>query len=252
MIDQAGNQELLGKVALVTGAASGIGAACAVELARAGAQVVLADRAQPENTLSLILAQGGDAWAQTCDVSAEASVRDLFSAIDGRSGRLDIAVNCAGILTESKLLDMDVSAFDHIVAVNLRGTFLIGRGAIAMMARVGAGRMINVASELAYLGRADFSAYCATKAGVIGLTRSWAREFAPDVLVNAIAPGPVDTPMLGLDNMSPEWREKEADVPLGRVGRPQEIAAVARFLAGPGASYMTGQTVSPNGGAVMF
>jgi len=252
MIDQVGSEELLGNVALVTGAASGIGAACAVELARAGAQVVLADRANPESTLSLIRAHGGDAFALVCDVSDEASVRDLFAAIGERSGRLHVAINCAGILTESKLLEMDAAAFDHIVAVNLRGTFLIGRGAIGMMVREGAGRMINVASELAYLGRADFSAYCATKAGVIGLTRSWAREFAPDILVNAIAPGPVDTPMLGLDSMSPEWREKEADVPLGRVGRPQEIASVARFLAGPGASYMTGQTVSPNGGAVMF
>ncbi len=249
-------RELAGKTALVTGAASGIGAASAIELANAGAQLILADRNDVSAVLALITKQGNAAYAVQCDVSDEASVANLFTVIEDNTGHLDIALNCAGILLESKLTDMSVEDFDKIVAINLRGSFLVGRGAIAMMlqrnANNGTGRMINVASELAYLGRADFSAYCATKAGVIGLTRSWAREYAPHILVNAIAPGPVDTPMLALENMSQEWREKEADVPLGRVGTPQEIAAVVRFLAGSGASYMTGQTISPNGGAVMF
>ncbi len=244
--------DLAGKTALVTGAASGIGAACAIELAAAGAEVVLADISTTEDTLAAIGAAGGNARPVTCDVSDADSVDALFRAIGEDPDQLDIAVNCAGILVERGLLDMSVDEFDRIVSVNLRGTFLIARGAIAMMRTKGAGRMITIASELAYLGRADFAAYCATKAGVIGMTRSLAREFAPDILVNTVAPGPVDTPMLSLESMSPEWREKESDVPLGRVGRPEEIAAVVRFLAGPGASYMTGQTVSPNGGAVMF
>ena len=113
------------------------------------------------------------------------------------------------------------------------------------------GRVINIASELAHLGRADYSAYCASKAAVIGLTRSWARELAPDILVNAVAPGPVDTPMLNRENMSPEVVAQESDLPLGRIGQPEEIASVIAFLAGPGASYVTGQTFGPNGGAVM-
>ena len=108
-----------------------------------------------------------------------------------------------------------------------------------------------IASELAHLGRADYSAYCASKAAVIGLTRSWAREFAPDILVNAVAPGPVDTPMLSRENMSPDVVAQETDLPLGRLGQPYEIASVIAFLAGPGASYVTGQTFGPNGGAVM-
>ena len=116
----------------------------------------------------------------------------------------------------------------------------------------GGGRIVNISSELAYLGRAEFSAYCATKAAILGLTRSWAREFAPDILVNSVAPGPVDTPMTSIETMSPEWLEKETDIPLGRIGRPEEIASVIAFLAGPETTFVTGQTFSPNGGAVML
>ena len=251
--------EMHDKTVLVTGAASGIGAACAIEFSAKGANVILADRSDMSSVLEVIASQGNTAFSVNCDVSDENSVLHLFEQIATTGNSLDVAVNAAGILTEKKLIDMSLAEFDTIVSVNLRGTFLIGRSAITtMLANTDltdnqhTGRMINIASELAYLGRADFSAYCATKAGVIGLTRSWAREYAPGILVNAIAPGPIDTPMLALENMSPEWREKENDVPLGRVGRPEEIASVALFLAGSGASYMTGQTISPNGGAVMF
>lgn len=253
--------ELHNKTALVTGAASGIGAACATAFAAAGAKVILADWNDMSAVHKKITAQSYSAETIRCNVSDEDSVNQLFEWIDRNGYKLDIAVNAAGILTEKKLIDMSLAEFDNIISVNLRGTFLIGRGAIAAMLSERAqeqnqnnvtGRMITIASELAYLGRADFSAYCASKAGVIGLTRSWAREYAPGILVNAIAPGPIDTPMLALENMSAEWREKESDVPLQRVGQPEEIASVALFLAGSGASYMTGQTISPNGGAVMF
>ncbi|HTN97823.1 MAG TPA: SDR family oxidoreductase, partial [Nordella sp.] len=146
-----------------------------------------------------------------------------------------------------------VADFDRQIGVNLKGVFLVGREALRLMAAQGrGGRVINIASELAYLGRENCSLYCASKGGVLSLTRSWAREFAPRILVNTIAPGPTDTPMLGIDQTSAETLAKESMNPLGRLGRPEEIAAAALFLAGPGATFMTGQCVSPNGGAAMF
>jgi len=128
----------------------------------------------------------------------------------------------------------------------------VGREGLRILREQGAGgRVINVASDLGYFGREDFSAYCASKAGVLSLTRSWAKEFGPDILINTIAPGPIDTDMLGPEAMSAEWREKEAQIPLERVGQPEEVASVAVFLAGPGSSFMTGQVIDPNGGSVM-
>ena len=129
--------------------------------------------------------------------------------------------------------------------------FLTGREAIRFMKDHGSGRVINMASDLSYLGRAEFSAYCSTKFAAMALTRSWALEFAPDILVNAICPGPIDTDMLSTENISPEWREKEKDVPLQRFGTPEEVAALAVFLAGPDAGYITGQGFGVNGGSVM-
>lgn len=244
---------LVGKRALVTGAASGIGRATALELGRRGADVALVDLASCDELAEEIAALGRECAAVVADVGdetqASAAVRQTLEALGG----LDILVNSAGIILEKPLLEMSVDEFDRIVRVNLRGTFLMGREGIAAMKRQGGGgRVINIASELAYLGRAEFSAYCATKAAILGLTRSWAREFAPDILVNSVAPGPVDTPMLSIESMSPEWRDKETDIPLGRVGRPEEIASVIAFLAGPEATFVTGQTFSPNGGAVML
>lgn len=244
--------ELMSKRALVTGGASGIGAATAESLAKAGAIVVVADLSKPDVTVERIKLADGVAHGVICDVSDPSSVESLFGAVDELLNGLDIVVNAAGILIESKISDMSIADFDRIVGVNLRGSFLVAQGAARAMNEQKSGRIILISSELAYLGRADFSAYCATKAGVVGLTRSLARELAPHIQVNSVAPGPVDTPMLALENMSPEWREKEFEIPLGRVGTPNEIAAVIRFLCGPDAGFFTGQTISPNGGAVMI
>jgi 3-oxoacyl-[acyl-carrier protein] reductase len=245
-------KELAGKTALVTGGAQGIGAATAVSLADAGAQVILADRGDATATLESIVAAGGEARKEITDVSDAASVDALFQSIADTEGALDIVVNAAGILIESRITEMQVAEFDRILSVNLRGSFLIAQGAVRMMQPMKSGRIILVSSELAYLGRADFSAYCASKAGVVGLTRALARELAPDIQVNSVAPGPVDTPMLALENISQDWIDKELDIPLGRVGKPSEIAALVRFLCGPDAGFFTGQTLSPNGGAVMI
>jgi len=243
---------LAGETALVTGAASGIGRAIALALAREGAEVILADRHSAAETADAIRASGGDTWECPVDVGDEAAVLRLFETLRQRRNRLDILVNNAGILIEKPLLETSVSDFDRLMAVNLRGTFLVSREALRMMVAGSGGRVINVASELAYLGRANASVYCASKGGVLSMTRSWAREFAPDIRVNALAPGPTETPMLTGGSTSPETLAKEGDNPLGRIGRPEEIAAAAVFLAGPASSFMTGQCVSPNGGAAMF
>jgi 3-oxoacyl-[acyl-carrier protein] reductase len=240
-----------GKRALVTGGASGIGRAIALAFAAEGAHVAVNDLA-PGAPIDAVVAEihtrGGRAFAVPADVADEAAVLTMFEHL----GELDVLVNNAGILIEKPLLETTAADFDRLIGVNLRGAFLVGREALRVMVRRGEGRVINIASELAYLGRANCSVYCASKGGVLAMTRSWAREFAPRILVNAIAPGPTETPMLTGGSTAPETLAQEANIPLGRLGRPEEIANAAVFLAGPNATFITGQCLSPNGGAVMF
>lgn len=244
---------LLGRRAIVTGAASGIGRAIAVALAREGCRVAVADRAAEGRAVADEIARGGgDAIAVRTDVSRESEVRALLDTVHARFGGLDVLVNNAGILIDKPLLETTAEDFDRLMSVNLGGVFLVGREALRIMVAQRSGRVINIASELAYLGRANASIYCASKGGVLSMTRAWAREFAPDILVNAIAPGPIDTPLLGPESMTPAMRATEENIPLRRIGRPEEVAGVAVFLAGPAASFMTGQCISPSGGAVMF
>ena len=245
---------LNGKVALVTGGARGIGAAIARALAAEGAAVALTFHehgAEASSVVADIVAAGGRIAAIKADVASEedatASVRETIA----RFGGLDILVNNAGVILEKPLLETTAADFDWLMSINLRGTFMTGREAIRHMAAKGSGRIINIASDLGYFGREQFSVYCASKAAILNLTKSWAKEFSPGILINAIAPGPIDTDMLDLANMSPEWRRKEEMIPMARIGRVEEVAAAAVFLAGPGASFMTGQTLDPNGGSVM-
>ena len=244
---------LEGKVALVTGAHRGIGAACAAALAAEGAALILADRLDCGETAAAL---GGKAATHQVDVADETSVQALFAAAKRANPRLDILVHCAGIIQEKPLLETTAADFDRVIAVNLRGSFLIGREALRWMAASGSkpgneARVILIASDMSYYGREQFSAYVASKHGVLGLARSWAKEFAPAILVNAICPGPIDTAMLDAEHMSPEWREKELAIPLRRFGAAEEIGAFAAFLAGPGGRYFTGQGLGPNGGSIM-
>ena len=247
---------LSGKRALVTGGSKGIGGAIALGLARAGADIVIGHFRDGENagrTASTIEALGRRCLAVEADVSVENDAIRLVETAARRLGGLDILVQSAGINQDVPLLEATAADFDRIVGVNLRGVFLVGREVARVMVRQGCGgRIINIASELAFLGRAGNSPYCASKGGVLSLTRSWARELAPDILVNAIAPGPIDTDLLGWEHMSEEHKAEERDaVVLRRIGKPEELAGVGVFLAGPGATYVTGQCYGVNGGAVM-
>ena len=230
---------LFGKRALVTGAASGIGRASALALQDAGAEVIGLD----------LLASMGAFPILACDLSSEAAIIGAVRAAADRLGGIDILVNNAGILQEQPLGSLTAAHIDQMFAVNVRGAILVAREVLPHLPE--GGRIINIASELAYLGRAGASVYCATKAAMIGLTRSWAREFSPRILVNAVAPGPTDTPLLGFDAMTAAQKALETALPLGRIGRPEEVAAAVVFLAGPGATFFTGQCLGANGGAVM-
>ena len=234
---------------LVTGAARGIGQAVALAFAGTGARVAAADLRGMDDTA----ARAPGILPLACDVADAASVSVMAEAVRARFGGLDVLVHCAGIIHEAPLLDTPVETFDRVIAVNLRGSFLVGQAAIRLMVCTpeAPGRVLMVASDMAHYGRETFSPYVASKHGVLGLVRSWAKEFAPRILVNALCPGPIDTEMLGKAHMSPEWRAKELAIPLARFGRPEEVAETALFLAGDGGRFFTGQGIGINGGSVM-
>jgi 3-oxoacyl-[acyl-carrier protein] reductase len=241
--------QLQGRTALVTGAASGIGAAIARAYAAEGADLVLVDR-DAERVQGLATELG--AQARTVDVTHADATRQLVDGVAAEHGRIDVLVNCAGILTEVPLVEMDVETWDRMIDVDLRSVFLLTRWAAPHMVRQGWGRVVNVASQLGLKGGESLTHYSAAKAGVIGFTKAAARELAPHgVLVNAIAPGPVSTPLV--DGLSADWkRAKQAELPLGRFGLPEEIAPTAVLLASdPGGNLYVGQTLGPNSGDVM-
>ena len=247
--------KLDGRIAVVTGAASGIGKGIAIAFAREGANIVVADRveeAQAAEVLAGIRAHGGDALFVNTDVSDEKSVRSMAAKALTRFGRVDILVNNAGIFTESLIENMSIEDWDRVVNTNLRGTFLCTRVLIGQMLERGDGRIINIASQLGQIGGGAVGHYTASKAGIIGLTKSLAREVSKrGVLVNAIAPGPIETPLL--DSETEEWRSgKLAELPIGRFGTVDEVTPTAVLLASADGSYYVGQTLGPNGGDVML
>ncbi len=242
---------LQGKTALVTGAATGIGRAIALMFAQAGARVVVNHLRQPEAAqavVNAIVAAGGEAFEIDADVSRAADVQWLVE----EAGELHILVNNAGIIQEKPFLDTTEDDWDRMLAVDLKSVFLTARAVLPGMVVRGSGVIVNLASDLGILGRENYAPYCTAKAGVIGLTRSLAREFAPHgIRVNAIAPGPVNTAMVSLESMSAEWMEKELAIPQHRVAEPEEIAATALFLASDLSRFYCGQVLGPNGGSVM-
>jgi len=242
---------LNGKIALVTGASRGIGKSCATALAQQGATLILADQLDCDDTSAEILSLGATVHCQTCNISDEDSVQALFQDCLHRYGTLDLAVHCAGIIDDKPLLQTTAADFDRVIAVNLRGSFLVGREALGIMAKRNAGRLVMIASDMSYYGREGFSAYVASKHGVLGLVRCWAKEFSPGINVNAICPGPIDTDMLSIETIGAEWREKEKNIPLGRLGEAKDVAHIATFLCGEGGDFITGQGIGVNGGSIM-
>ena len=243
---------LVGSSAVVTGASRGIGRAIALAMANAGARVALVADSDSSKVCKSITEAGGDAKSYVADVSDQDQVSKLFKDVLYDFKSFNVLVNNAGVQLEKPLLETDLSDFECVMGTNVRGTFLMGREAIRHMVEQGSGgRVINIASDLAHTGREQFSVYCASKAAVLSLTKSWAREFAPDILVNSICPGPINTDMLKVENMSPQWFAKESDIPLGRIGQPEEISGLAVFLAGPDSTFITGQGIGVNGGSVM-
>ena len=228
-----------GKRVLVTGAAVGIGRATAEMFIKNGARVIGLDLQEEKGKLQIL----------PCDLREEVEIIKSVAEAVGLLGGLDIVVNNAGILKEAAIPEITSALIDQHFSVNVRGAILVTREALKHLGE--GARIINIASELAYLGRADASVYCATKAAILGLTRSWARELAPRILVNSVAPGPTDTPLLGFEAMTEVQKAQETAHPLGRIGRPDEIAAAVLFLAGPGATFFTGQCLGANGGAAM-
>jgi NAD(P)-dependent dehydrogenase (short-subunit alcohol dehydrogenase family) len=242
------------RVALVTGAGSGIGRAIAEKLAKDGEQVAVNDlnSETADEVVIRIKESGGRAAAAPGDVSDAEAVEQIMAAVREAYGSPEILVNNAGFLQQKRFVDLTVEDFDRMIAVHLRGTFLCTRAVLPEMLSRGGGIVVNVASQLGQIGGIELCHYSAAKAGIIGLTKSLAREVsAQGVRVNAVAPGPINTELiLGL---SEEWqRAKAAELPLGRFGEPAEVAETVAFLVSDGATLYVGQTLGPNSGDVML
>jgi 3-oxoacyl-[acyl-carrier protein] reductase len=242
------------KVAIVTGASRGIGRAIATTLAVSGATVVVnykSNAAAAEEVVREITAADGKALAVQADVSTAEGVEALFKATLDTFGRLDILVNNAGITRDTLLLRMKEDDFDAVLDTNLRGVFLCVKAALRPMTKAKGGRIINITSVVGLMGNAGQANYAAAKAGLIGFTKSVAREMASrNITVNAVAPGYIETELT--DVLGEQVRSAILEnVPLGRLGQPEDIAHMVCFLASDAASYITGQTFTVDGGMVM-
>lgn len=240
--------------AIVTGAGTGIGKAIALRLASEGARVMVQDLSPEtaEATASEIMAAGGQAAWVSGDVSQAADVDAAIAACHATWGGLTLMVNNAGIVHQTRFHSMEDADWDRMIAVHLRGTYLFCRRAIGPMLEAGSGVIVNIASQLGQIGGVELVHYSAAKAGIIGLTKALAREVSSSgVRVNAVAPGPINTELVMA--LSDEWRTaKAAELPLGRFGEPEDVAATVAFLASEDAKIYVGQTLGPNSGDVML
>ncbi len=242
-----------GRVALVTGASQGIGRACAVELARGGATVALAARSVEKlaAVAEEIRAAGGTAETFSLDIGEEASIKSCAKAVLERFGRVEILINNAGITRDGLAMRMKRADWDEVLSTNLTGSFLMTQAVLPQMLKLRWGRILNVTSVVGEMGQAGQANYAASKAGLIGMTKSLARELASrTITVNAIAPGYIETAMTAVLN-DDQRAMMLSFVPLGRAGNEMDVAHAVRFLVSEEAGYITGHTLDVNGGMYM-
>lgn len=244
---------LIGKIALVTGAAQGIGRDIALALATDGADVAICDvnLDAAHKTAGDIEAKGRKSLALKANVAASADVTAMIDQVVEKFGRIDILVNNAGITRDGLILRMKDEDWDLVLSINLKGSFLCTKAALKYMSKQRGGTIINIASIVGAMGNAGQANYVASKAGLIGLTKTIAREYANrGITANAVAPGFIDTAMT--QALSENVRQELAkQIPMGKLGTPEDVANAVRFLASPWASYITGQVIHVNGGMYM-
>ena len=245
--------ELTNQVAVVTGAGRGIGQAIALKLAAAGADIACVDLKLEfcAETVQKVQGLGRKAWAFAANVSDAASVEATAEQILTTAGKVDILVNNAGITKDGLLMRMSEADWDAVLDVNLKGTFLFTKALVRSFLKQRSGRIVNIASVIGLIGNAGQCNYGASKAGVIGFTKSCAREVASrGITVNAIAPGFIQTPMT--DKLTQEQKDGIIkQIPLASLGQPEDVAAAVLFFASPGARYITGQVLPVDGGMAM-
>jgi 3-oxoacyl-[acyl-carrier protein] reductase len=241
------------RIALVTGASRGIGRACALELAKAGAKVALAARQTDklEEVAAEIRANGGEAFVVPLDLSAQDSIKEGIARVAKEFGRIDILVNNAGVTKDGLALRMKADDWNFVLQTNLTGAFFCIQQVISPMMRERWGRIVNISSVVGEAGNAGQANYVASKAGLIGLTKSLAQELGSrNITVNAVAPGFIETDMTA--GLKDDLKAKiTAGIPLGRIGRPEEVAGAVRFLCSEEAGYITGNVIDVNGGMYM-
>jgi 3-oxoacyl-[acyl-carrier protein] reductase len=249
----AQNKALEGKVAIVTGGSRGIGRAVAIALAREGASVAVCSRnlEASKETTDYIESEGGRARPCQLDVTDVESVARLVNDVLRDGGRIDILVNNAGVTSDNLLVRMKEDEWDKVIDTNLKGTFNCTKAVARTMLKQRSGKIVNITSVVGVVGNAGQANYCAAKAGVIGFTKSIARELASrNITVNCVAPGLISSAMTeGLPDKTKE--ELLRLIPLGRMGRPEDVAEVVKFLATPASDYITGEVIRSDGGMAM-